>query len=247
MKKAENIKFNIDIDIIKYYEVIFKLPSNLGEKIVIDSNVDIIRDNNGITIDFTSEEVLESLNEWYISNSSNYGETNIKSNRIGEITINQYDKTGLVLYKCKLFGAQIVYLKIHDKQIDDISDGDISMDDCIDIKGGKLYYRAKFIVDYSQNEYIDISSNPYKHPIKDIGYHTMEIKKGILGKTSKIQEELDELKDAETQNSKIMMMVELADLYGAIEEYSKEQNITMEDLKIFSDITKRAFKNGRRK
>lgn len=80
-----------------------------------------------------------------------------------------------------------------------------------------------------------------------LGYHTIEIKKGILGKTSKIQEELDELKDAEKQQSKIMMMVELADLYGAIEEYCKEQNITIEDLKIFSDITKRAFKNGRRK
>lgn len=80
----------------------------------------------------------------------------------------------------------------------------------------------------------------------EIGYHTTEIKKGKLGTLSKIQEELDELKDAENQNSKIMIMVELSDLYGAIEEYCKEQNVTIEDLKIFSDITKRAFKNGRR-
>lgn len=78
------------------------------------------------------------------------------------------------------------------------------------------------------------------------GYHLINIEKGKLGTLSKIQEELDELKDAEKQNSKIMMMVELSDLYGAIEEYCKQQNLTMEDLKIFSDITKRAFKNGRR-
>ena len=32
-----------------------------------------------------------------------------------------------------------------------------------------------------------------------MGYHTVEITKGELGKSSKIQEELDELKDAENQ------------------------------------------------
>jgi len=79
-----------------------------------------------------------------------------------------------------------------------------------------------------------------------IGYHISDIQKGKLGTISKIQEELDELKDAEGQKSKILIMVELSDLYGAIEEYCINQNINMEDLKTFSDITKRAFKNGRR-
>ena len=78
------------------------------------------------------------------------------------------------------------------------------------------------------------------------GYHTHKIEKGVLGSLTKIQEELDELKDAEEQKSKILIMVELSDLYGAIEEYCINQNINMEDLKTFSDITKRAFKNGRR-
>ena len=78
------------------------------------------------------------------------------------------------------------------------------------------------------------------------GYHITNIKKGTLGEISKIEEELCELKDAEKQNCKIMMMVELSDLYGSIEEYCKKYDITMEDLKTFSDITKRAFKNDRR-
>ena len=80
----------------------------------------------------------------------------------------------------------------------------------------------------------------------DNGYHLQEIPKGILGTISKIEEEVLELKDAEAQSSKIMIMVELSDLYGAIEEYAKSFNISMDDLKNFSDITKRAFKNGRR-
>ena len=74
-------------------------------------------------------------------------------------------------------------------------------------------------------------------------YHTINIPKGEIGKISKIEEELLELKDAENQNSKIMIMIELCDLYGSIEEYAKNFNLTMEDLKKFSDITKRAIKN----
>ena len=79
---------------------------------------------------------------------------------------------------------------------------------------------------------------------KKIGYHLTEFSKGQLGMISKIEEELNELKDAENQNSKIMILIELSDLYGALEEYCITQGVTMEDLKIFSNITKRAFKNG---
>lgn len=79
------------------------------------------------------------------------------------------------------------------------------------------------------------------------GYHLKEIKKGELGKLSKIQEELDELYDAEKQCSKVMIGVELSDLYGALESYAQTMGYTMEDLKNFSAITKRAFVNGRRK
>lgn len=79
------------------------------------------------------------------------------------------------------------------------------------------------------------------------GYHIRKIKKGELGKSSKIQEELDELKDAEEQGSVIMIQVELADLYGAIEAYAEKAGLSMDDLKKFSNITKRAFINGIRK
>jgi len=82
---------------------------------------------------------------------------------------------------------------------------------------------------------------------KNIGYHLMDIPKGELGKLSKIKEEYMELVDAEKQGSKIMASVELSDLYGAIEAYAETYGYTMDDLKTFSSITKRAFVNGKRK
>ncbi len=80
------------------------------------------------------------------------------------------------------------------------------------------------------------------------GYHLSEIPKGVLGEISKIKEELDELKDALDQECKIMALVELSDLYGAIEFFlkSKFPNISMDDLKKMNTITQRAFRNGRR-
>lgn len=82
-----------------------------------------------------------------------------------------------------------------------------------------------------------------------MSYHLNTIQKGEIGEVSKIQEELDELKDAIEQNCKLMALIELADLYGSIECYleSKFPNTTMNDLKIMSNITKRAFKSGTRK
>lgn len=79
------------------------------------------------------------------------------------------------------------------------------------------------------------------------GYHLTKIQKGKLGDISKIQEELDELKDAELQESRVMISVELSDLYGAIEAYAIKHGLTMDDLQKFSKITKRAFTNGKRK
>jgi len=83
---------------------------------------------------------------------------------------------------------------------------------------------------------------------KKIGYHLKSIKKGSIGELSKIREEIEELEDANQQGVKIMELVELSDLYGSIELYLKKHfpNITMEDLKKMSDVTQRAFKNGRR-
>lgn len=80
------------------------------------------------------------------------------------------------------------------------------------------------------------------------GYHIKDIKKRAYGSFGKIQEELEELDDAHVQGCKIMQLVELSDLIGAIEGYLEHnfQDISLHDLIVMSNITKRAFKDGSR-
>ena len=87
-----------------------------------------------------------------------------------------------------------------------------------------------------------------KESVPRPGYHLSEIPKGTIGESSKLVEEVLELQDAETQNAKIMALVELSDLVGATEHYLEAHHptITIEDLIIMSRITRRAFENGRR-
>lgn len=67
------------------------------------------------------------------------------------------------------------------------------------------------------------------------GYHLTEIKKGINGTVSKIEEEIFELVDALDQKAKIMALIELSDLVGAIELYCKKEEINFY-LPFFADI-----------
>ena len=79
-----------------------------------------------------------------------------------------------------------------------------------------------------------------------MSYHKDKIKKGVLGEISKVQEEVDEYVDAQKQGIKIMEMLELADIYGALEFVAEKYNLTMYDLKSMSDVTKSAFDDGTR-
>lgn len=78
------------------------------------------------------------------------------------------------------------------------------------------------------------------------GYHLKKITKGVFGEFSKIKEEVQELEDALNQQSSIMAIMELSDLYGAMRGLLKTKfpSITMKDLEVMSDITERAFING---
>jgi hypothetical protein len=82
-----------------------------------------------------------------------------------------------------------------------------------------------------------------------VGYHLATIPKGIVGKSSKILEEVYELLDAEAQGAAIMALCELADIVGAVEAYLEKNHpgFTLADLIKMSDLTRRAFKDGTRK
>jgi phosphoribosyl-ATP pyrophosphohydrolase len=79
-----------------------------------------------------------------------------------------------------------------------------------------------------------------------VGYHKTKIRKGVLGTTSKLQEELDELVDAEEQGVKILIHCELADLYGALQAIAAHYDLTMNDLQKMSSLTAEAFQEGER-
>lgn len=80
------------------------------------------------------------------------------------------------------------------------------------------------------------------------GYHLRPISRGVFGNLSKLAEELEEIADAEAQGVAIMVLVELSDLYGAMDGYLKKHfpDMSMDDLKDFSEVTQRAFRNGHR-
>lgn len=84
--------------------------------------------------------------------------------------------------------------------------------------------------------------------VENPGYHLKKIEKGVLGEASKIKEEVEEFLDALDQESKIMALVELSDLVGAINAYCENHapGISLDDLKSMAKITRRAFENGRR-
>lgn len=84
--------------------------------------------------------------------------------------------------------------------------------------------------------------------MKAPGYHLREIDKGVLGEASKVREEVEEFLDAVDQGVSIMALVELSDLIGAVQAYLEvhHPSVSLQDLIAMSNVTARAFKNGRR-
>jgi hypothetical protein len=81
-----------------------------------------------------------------------------------------------------------------------------------------------------------------------MGYHKSKIEKGKFGEFSKIVEEYLELEDAVSQEVKVLIICELCDLVGAIEAYANEAyNLSLNDLIKMKNLTKEAFKEGKRK
>lgn len=62
-------------------------------------------------------------------------------------------------------------------------------------------------------------------------YHLKHIEKGTLGEWSKVVEELEEFEDAIQQDAQLMALVELADLYGALDCFlSNKLNTTVQSV-----------------
>lgn len=84
---------------------------------------------------------------------------------------------------------------------------------------------------------------------RKLGYHVKDIPEGLYGYASKILEEAHELDDAVNQGCKVMQLVELSDIIGAIQAFLENHHpgTTMDDLIAMAKITRRAFESGERK
>lgn len=70
-----------------------------------------------------------------------------------------------------------------------------------------------------------------------MGWHKSSIRKGVYGEFSKIQEELDEAKDAMDQGQDLMLLIELSDMIGAIDGFAKQRfGFTVEQLLDFAKL-----------
>ncbi len=81
-----------------------------------------------------------------------------------------------------------------------------------------------------------------------MGYHAKQISKGIPGEISKIREELEELLDANEQGVKMMVLLEISDIVGAIILFLKRHHpsLTIHDANAMAERTESAFIDGRR-
>ena len=80
-----------------------------------------------------------------------------------------------------------------------------------------------------------------------MGYHLREIQtRGVFGQTSKILEEVEEFEEAIEQDNRILALVELSDIYGALEAVAQRLGTNMAEVAKMAAATKRAFEAGTR-
>lgn len=91
---------------------------------------------------------------------------------------------------------------------------------------------------------INLNLPPHPRP----GYHTVCIPKGEVGEVTKVVEESLEMLDAVANGNVVMALQEASDLVGAIKAWldTTGTGITLVDLEIMHNTTKRAFDVGQR-
>lgn len=100
-------------------------------------------------------------------------------------------------------------------------------------KNGKL-----LTIHYSEQNIYDATNLK-----KEFKWHNRPIKKGIYGEFSKVEEEVDEAREALEQNNHLMYLIELSDIIGAIEKIAENHGLSLEDLINFSNKVKESKKD----
>lgn len=110
------------------------------------------------------------------------------------------------------------------------------------------FSRKRFIYKIEKNKLLTVhysEKNTYDeiNIKKPFSWHQKRIKKGVYGEFSKIEEEVEEAKDALEQKNHLMYLIELSDIIGAIEKIAENHNLTLKDLIAFSNKVKESKEN----
>lgn len=131
---------------------------------------------------------------------------------------------------------------ISHKQIDNVLERITEENKFINFKDKRFYFLTPnnkiLSIHYDINnsyDYINIDNH--------FSWHKRKISKGVYGEFSKIEEEVEEAKDALEQNNNLMYLIELSDILGAIEGIVEKHGLTLSDLKTFSNKVKESKRN----
>ena len=131
---------------------------------------------------------------------------------------------------------------ISHKEIDKVLEHVAKENKFINFKDKRFYFITKnnkiLTIHYDVNntyDYINIGNT--------FSWHKRKITKGTYGEFSKVEEEVEEAKDALEQNNNLMYLIELSDILGAIEGIVEKHGLTISDLKTFSNKVKESKKN----
>lgn len=128
------------------------------------------------------------------------------------------------------------------KQISEVIDLIKQENDFVGFANKKFIFGTKnkktLTLRYSEkNEYDGININ------NTFSWHNRKIKKGTYGELSKVEEELDEAREALEQGNKLMFLIELSDVIGAVEGIIEQHGLSLNDLIKFSNKVKESKKS----
>ena len=109
------------------------------------------------------------------------------------------------------------------------------------------FYKRRFIFTTSNKKMLTIhfaEKNVYDqiNLKQHFSWHNRPIKKGVYGEFSKVEEEVDEAREALEQNNSLMYLIELSDVIGAIEKVAENHGLSLQDLINFSRKVKESKK-----
>lgn len=208
-----------------------------------------------ITSDAKEDQEFYNYKKNYLNSKSFLNSKRIRVNIVAlKSNINKLDK--IINFYDSLEGVETIAIKLLDNSMNDtlesrwISENAITYQQVNEVIGELVkdnkfinFVSKKFIFKTKSGKLLTMhysEKNTYDafNLNKEYSFHNRKIKKGVYGEFSKIEEELDEAREALEQGNKLMFLIELSDIVGAIEGVVENYGLDLDDLIKFSNKVK---------